>query len=81
MVCSKTNIQSIDKYMRSCREKKHWSKKDIEIILSAIETDNWTNVKLSKLYNVYGAEYCSLLEAINLLLESINLQCMYKEIL
>lgn len=59
------NYQVIKDYMSKRNSKKHWSKKDIENILNAQETGNWIKVKESKLYNMYGGEYCSLLEAIN----------------
>ena len=46
------------------RNVKHWSKKDLQLIQEAKETDNWKKVYNSKLYNKYGGEYCSLLEVL-----------------
>lgn len=64
--------EKIGNYMKVNREKKHWSINDIENILKAKKTDNWEIVKNSKLYKIYGGEYCCLLQVINSHLKNIE---------
>ena len=59
------NYLSIKEYMSKRRPLKHWSKRDIQDILDAKESNNWEIVKNSKLYILHGGEYCELLTAIN----------------
>lgn len=60
----KTYLQ-IKNEMEKQRERKHWSKKDLEMIIKAQKTGDWSDVHKSKLYNNYSGEYCSLLEVLN----------------
>jgi hypothetical protein len=47
------------------RSTKHWSKKDVEAILEAKQTGDWSEVESSKFYVQYGGEFCSMLEVLN----------------
>lgn len=54
----------IKKEMKKHRKKKHWTKKDLELILNAKKSGDWSIVHQTKLYNEHGGEYCSLLEVL-----------------
>lgn len=58
------NYAKIREDMKKKRHTKHWTKKDVESILTAQETGDWSTVHTSKLYNEYSGEYCSLLEVL-----------------
>jgi hypothetical protein len=51
--------------MANERSKKHWNKKDVEMIVAAKQSGDWKEVFASKLYNEYGGEYCSMLQVLN----------------
>ena len=62
-----TVYQKIKEEMKKHRSQKHWTKKDVENILEAKKTGDWSKVYSSKLYNEYGGEFCSLLEVLRYL--------------
>lgn len=43
----------------------HMTKKELSLILEAIESNNWDKVKETKLYTKYSGEYCEILAIIN----------------
>lgn len=56
-----------DKVLSEIRKRRHPSystKADIKRIAKAHETDDWNEVKASRLYNKHSPEYCELLELI-----------------
>lgn len=60
-----TEYQLITKEMKKYRSTKHWTKKDIDRIKEARESDDWTTVYKSDLYTKHSGEFCSLLEVLH----------------
>ncbi len=58
-------FKEVREEMKRMNRKKHYTRQDINDILEAQETGDWSKVHAGTLYNKYGGEYCSMLEALN----------------
>ena len=56
--------ESILAVMQQRRQSIHTTRADIDRIIEARHTGRWNLVYHSRLYRLYGAEYCELLEVI-----------------
>lgn len=61
---TKKFVNLITEDMKKRNKVRHWTRKDLQRIVTARITGEWTEVYMSDLYNKYGGEYCSLLESI-----------------
>ena len=55
------NIKNALEEIKSKREKSYTTIADVKRIINAMETDDWNEVKNSRLYRLHGGEYCELL--------------------
>jgi hypothetical protein len=51
--------------MKKHRSVKRFNKKDVQMIMQAKTTGDWSKVYNTKLYIVNGGDFCSLLEVLN----------------
>ena len=61
---SDVTSESVLTAMQQRRQSLHTTRADIDRIIEARQTGRWNAVYHSRLYRLYGAEYCELLEII-----------------